>query len=148
EVIDAHAAGDSHQVYAEVGRAIRKVWDAGEPARLEAGDERIRRNAIGILPECHVRDVEQPARLQIARLVVEQSPVELRRPFRSRPDFMDSVAAERQNAGFGRRVSQAVLLLAEAEVSDGDLVENVGCVTTASRLGSIGEPFELRNGRL
>src|SRR5690606_17980354 len=49
---------------------------------------------------------------------------------------------------FGRRMRQAILLLAEAEVSDGDLVENVGGVTTASRLGSSGEPFELLDGRL
>ena len=75
-----------------------------------------------IFAQGHVRQVQQPARSQIAWAFAQVYGVVLNGAAGSFLQGVDAVAADRQQAGIRGVVLQAVLLLSEAQIGDGELV--------------------------
>ena len=80
------------------------------------GNQILRRDFVGVLAERHVRDVQQPARVHVRRIVpqrLEQLHGRVARTFRA---SVDARAPDWEEARLGPMVEQAVLLFAEAEI--------------------------------
>ena len=120
EIVDERPAGEPRRVEAALLRDVDE--EAGVVGRLQRRfrDHEGLRHAGRVRAERHVRQVEQPAHLEVVGTRGEEALEMLDRLGRARLELVLSRLAEREQAAVGVRVLQAVLNLAAPQLGDAE----------------------------
>ena len=114
EVLEQRAARDAVDVEPHLAGDVLERRQRMRRRERRRRDQETRRDAVGIGPEGHVRDVEEPARPQVAGIQLQHALEHADRACRSLAARVHALALDRQQAGIAVVAEDAVLLLAPA----------------------------------